>query len=130
MNDDEIMLDTEFRIANGQIDTIMPQGLLHYLQRGNETPNSAIRNQILQKIYKHVIENTDGIIAKIDADTTMELNEKNKQRSVLDAILRGYAQNTFNKGHGSNSFKKGGKKSRRQKSRKSRLFRRSQKARR
>lgn len=130
MSDPEIMLDTESRIALGEIHTIMPQGLLHYLQRGNETPNPNIRNQILQQIYAHVTGNTQRIREAINADTMMTSNEKNKQNSALDAILRGYEQNTFNKGDGSKSFKKGGKKSRRQKSRKSRRFRRSQKARR
>ena len=129
MNDAEIMADTESRIAHGQIHTMYPQGLLHYLQWGNETPNPNIRKQILQIIYAYVTNNAQSIRDAIDT-YTMELNEKNKHKSALDAIIRGYQQNTFNKGDGSKSFKTGGKKSRRQKSRKSRRFRRSRKARR
>ena len=130
MSDEEIMADIESRIANDQIDTIMPQGLLHYLQWGNETPNPAIRNQILQEIYKHVTNNSESIRDAIDADTRMDLDKKNKQNGALEAIIAGYKNKTFNKGDGSESFKKGGKKSRRQKSRKSRRFRRSRKVRR
>lgn len=81
MNDDEIMRDNETRILNGQIVTVMPQGLLHYLQRGNETPTPDIRNHILQTIYAHVTNNTKGIQAAIDADTKMDSNEKNIQKT-------------------------------------------------